>query len=67
MCKVILREKDTNEIIFSKQFADEGKAEGLKAVFEKYINPAKAEVLIEKKETQKHRVKRKQKGVDYDN
>lgn len=67
MCKVILREKDTNEIIFSKQFADEVKAEGLKAVFEKYINPAKAEVLIEKKETQKHRVKRKQKGADYDN
>ena len=62
MCKVILREKDTNEIIFSKQFADEGKAEGLKAVFEKYINPAKAEVLIEKKETQKHRAKRRIKG-----
>lgn len=62
MCKVILREKDTNEIIFSKQFADEGKVEGLKAVFEKYINPAKAEVLIEKKETQKHRAKRKPKG-----
>ena len=62
MCKVILREKDTNEIIFSKQFADEGKAEGLKAVFEKYINPDKAKVLIEKKETQKHREKRKQKG-----
>ena len=67
MCKVILREKDTNEIIFSKQFTDEGKAEGLKAVFEKYINPAKAEVLIEKKETQKHREKRKQKGAGYDN
>lgn len=61
MCKVILREKDTNETIFSKQFADEGKAEGLKAVFEKYINPAKAEVLIEKKRNTKTQSKKETK------
>lgn len=49
MCKVILREKETNDVVFSKQFTDELKAERLREVLSKYLDHDKAEVLIEKK------------------
>ena len=53
MCKVILIDKETGEILINKQFTDEGKANDLKQRLDKYIDPNKAELKVE------HKVERK--------
>ncbi len=66
MCKVILREKETNDTVFSKQFADKEKAESLKNIIEKYLDNNKAEVILEKKEKEHYCSKKIQKESNHD-
>ena len=46
MCKVIMKEKETNDIFFEKKFTDVNKAKRLKETIEKYTNRNKISVDI---------------------
>lgn len=49
MYKVIMKEKSTGDILISKQFNDEQKAEIFKTAISKYLNKDRAEVIVENK------------------
>lgn len=50
MCKFIMKDKQTNDIVLEKKFGDKEKAEGLKSVFEKYLDTSKFQIEIKEKD-----------------
>lgn len=54
MCKVVIINKETDEKVYEKKFADKQKAINLKKVIDKFTQKDKVEaVIIEKKERKK--------------
>ena len=50
MCKLVIKEKGTNDILYQKQFNDVEKAESLRQIINKYVDLFKAEAFVEIKE-----------------
>lgn len=54
MCKVVIINKETDEKVYEKKFADKQKAVNLKQVIDRFAQKDKIEtVIIEKKERKK--------------
>ena len=55
MYKVLFIDKETEEIVISKSFAEENKAEEFKDRIGKYADPKRAEIKIERPKVEKRR------------
>lgn len=55
---ISLIDKETGDVVFTKQFVDEKKIEGLRQCLDKYLDKTKSEVKIEYKEKKRKVVKK---------